>query len=76
MGNFNDRVRLPESTARKLLNEPTNMIVHLLKNEDGTFSLMYHIVCDHCDYCDTQEDARSRPDVRAIPAKENPYANQ
>ena len=31
--------------------KPSNAICHLLRNDDDTYSIMYHIVCEHCDYC-------------------------
>lgn len=74
--NFENRLRFTESQAREALMEPTNMISHLLDNGDGTFSIMYHIVCAWCDYCEDQGDCRMRPDAPAVPAKEDPYENE
>lgn len=31
--------------------QPTNVIQHILKNDDETFSIMTHIVCNTCNYC-------------------------
>lgn len=69
-----DRWRGTEQEAREQLKQSGNMIIHLLSNDDGTFSLMRHIVCEHCHYCDVQGDCRCREDeVEATPYVKNPY---
>lgn len=42
---------------------------HVIANDDGTFSVMSHIVCEWCDYCD-------QGGYGPFPAKENPYEHQ
>lgn len=62
MSSYAKRDRLTEADARqKLANTESNMVQHLCLNEDdGSFSIMAHIVCEHCDYCDEQDDASLR----------------
>ena len=77
MSGFKNRDRYTETEARDILeNTTSNVIMHLLDNEDGTFSIMGHIVCEHCDYCCSQGDARWERDIVAVPAKRDPYENQ
>jgi lipoate synthase len=77
MSNYEDRPRYTEEEARRILAEGAcAAIMHLLLNDDGTFSIMYHIVCEHCDYCDSQGDARRKKDIEAVPAKPDPYEFQ
>jgi len=47
-----------------------------LDNGDGTYSIMYHIVCEFCDYCEEQGDCRGRGDFVTPLAKEDPYKLQ
>lgn len=75
MSSFEDRERMSLDDARGVAESPTNMITHLLSNDDGTFSVMSHIVCEWCDYCDTQGDCRGGAGA-PVPAKPNPYENQ
>ena len=49
---FATRPRFSLVEARASLAKPSNAICHLLDNQDGTFSIMSHINCEHCDYCD------------------------
>jgi len=71
---FENRPRYSEQEVRDWLTDVDSpMIWHLLKNEDGTYSVMGHIVCEHCDYCESQGDCRRRPEVEAVPAKIRPY---
>ena len=77
MATFKERARYTEVDARRLLAETTSsMFQHLLDNEDGTFSIMAHIVCEYCDYCVSQGDARGKGDITAVPAKPDPYEIQ
>ncbi len=76
MTTFAERRRMTRQEAEEALNEDSNMIAHLLENEDGTFSLMYHIVCEWCDFCDEQGDCRFSKGIAACKAKEDPYENQ
>jgi hypothetical protein len=69
---FEDRARMTLEEARSVCERPTNVITHLLSNDDGTFSVMSHIVCEHCDYCDSQGDCREGGKA-AVPAKDDPY---
>lgn len=71
---FESRLRMTREQATKLLvNSNSNMIAHLLDNQDGTYSLVYHIVCEYCDYCESQGDCRGRPDAPPKPAKVRIY---
>lgn len=71
---FENRWRGTEKEARiSLLNSKSNMIGHLLDNQDNTFSIMSHIVCEYCDYCEEQGDCRGRYDMKPCIAKENSY---
>ena len=74
-----DRLRMTLAEARDPRNHDTNMISHILDNGDGTYSIMYHIVCEHCDYCDSQGDCREGPreghlsTVEPVPYKFDAY---
>lgn len=46
-----------------------NMTSHILDNQDGTYSIMSHLVCEWCDYCEEF-------DIDIHIAKANPYENQ
>lgn len=59
--------------AIEVLDRDSNAINHLISNDDGTYSIMFHIVCEHCDYCDSQGDCRGMTDPVAVPAKPDPY---
>ena len=75
--NFENRPRYAEKEARMALEHRAgSMVMHLLDNQDGTFSIMEHIVCEHCDYCTEQGDARLQRDIKAVVAKADPYENQ
>ena len=65
---FADRMRFTYDEAVKLKKEPTNKISHLVKNDDETYSLVYHINCEWCDYC--EEGEANEPHA----AKEDIYA--
>jgi len=73
---FETRSRYTEEEARSILAKPASVIQHLLKNIDGTFSVMSHIVCEWCDYCDEQGDCRGNMDAEPVNAKCNPYEQQ
>lgn len=77
MSAYEDRFRYTEEEARRILVEGADaFIMHLLINDDDTFSIMQHIVCEWCDYCDSQGDARLKPDIKAVTAKPDPYEFQ
>lgn len=69
MSAFENRPRYSRDDAVSLMAQPTNAIQHLLENEDGTFSVMMHIVCEYCDYCAAEAEG-----VRTHRAQEDPYA--
>lgn len=48
---FENRERFSLETAREVY-KLSGSIRHILDNQDGTYSVMSHIVCEHCDYCD------------------------
>lgn len=80
MSGFADRARYSLEEVTEIHKEPTNAITHVLDNGDGTYSLMYHIVCEHCDYCAAQNGVEGRwwdnNGFIIHPAKENPYEDQ
>lgn len=56
-------------------------IRHVLSNEDGTFSVMAHINCEFCDYCEqANQDGKLLPGpwyvTGPFDAKEDPYENR
>lgn len=73
---FEYRARYTEKEAREELANRGGAIYHLLYNDDGTFSIMFHIVCEHCDYCEEQgpvfDNAHT---VMPVKAKPDPYIN-
>lgn len=91
--NFAERLRF--NTVEEIL-APVDgrkpLFSHILDNEDGTYSVMSHINCEHCDYCDaeneyyeqikatgkTWEEAWDICEINPIIhiAKEDPYENQ
>lgn len=75
MSDFSNRPRFKLGEILKYLHEnPSNAICHILSNDDGTYSMMYHIVCEHCDHCDSQGDCRDIFQITKIDkVKENPY---
>jgi hypothetical protein len=52
MTGFDQRPRFSRIDAEMVLAKPSNMVRHLTDNGDGTFSIVGHIVCAWCDYCD------------------------
>ena len=77
MSRFADRTRHSlEDCKRDMLNSTSNAINHVLDNGDGTYSVMYHIVCEFCDYCEEQGDCRGRDDFVTPLTKEDPYELQ
>lgn len=74
---FEDRDCMTEEEARTFIRDTESpMILHLLKNEDGSYSVMGHVVCEYCDYCVAQGDCRGKYDAKPQVAKEDPYTNQ
>jgi len=78
-----DRPRWDEAKAREVVSKSYGWIPHLLDNGDGTFSVMGHITCERCDYCDesykedpdgTKYDLYDRPMVHKF--LEDPYAGR
>jgi hypothetical protein len=64
---FYDRERITLAEAKALMAVPSNTIDHLLANDDGTYSVMSHIVCEFCDYCQAGKAAEPHS------AKPDPY---
>lgn len=67
-----DRPRFTLDEALKELQLETFWIRHLLDNGDGTYSIMSHIPCDWCDYCETQGNAVGKVDIQAVPFQNDP----
>lgn len=92
MINFKDRPRLSLEEAKKAVKEATGWICHLIQNGEWefndreytppTYSVMMHINCEWCDYCDAANVAyrsgiRYSTDHPLIHlAKEDPYENE
>lgn len=55
MSEFQDRERMSLEDAKKAC-KLGGYIKHILDNQDGTYSLMGHINCEHCDYCDESNE--------------------
>ncbi len=51
------RPRFDLETALKVVKHSEGWVPHLLDNEDGTYSVMSHITCEQCDYCDDYFEA-------------------
>jgi hypothetical protein len=66
MSDFANRMRMTLEQAQRVIDAPSNRIRHILKNDDDTYSIMGHIVCEFCDYCD-------EGGIGPFTAKENPY---
>lgn len=63
--------------AEDFLRQPSPMIRHLLDNGDNTYSIMAHINCEWCDFCEAGKNlSREELITTAFPAKENAYENQ
>ncbi len=79
-----DRSRFSKDDVKKALENcdlDGNVIVHILENRDkkNTYSVMYHVVCEHCDYCDSQGDVRTLKWDEILtfpPYQEDPYYYQ
>ena len=63
---------IEEAEAYRAAGWPTVLSIrHITRNEDdGTFSVLAHINCEFCDYC--EEGTKAEPHL----AKENPYERQ
>lgn len=88
MSNFKTRERFSLETVRDI-SKRGNSISHVIDNQDGTYSVMSHINCEHCDYCDQSNDwwnkqktlglkyeEISKLDVPIFIAQEDPYKTQ
>jgi hypothetical protein len=91
MAGFNERARYTRDQIREIMERANTegkhisgssvlSISHLLANADGTFSIMSHINCEHCDYCaegkpEVEIDGVSYPGFFSGPhdAREDPY---
>jgi len=70
--NFIERERFNLETATEVYKRPSNTLRHLLDNGDGTYSVMGHIVCEWCDYCEVERNNKEGV-VTIHSAQENPY---
>ena len=71
-----ERYRFTEEEARNWIDQyskDAHQVVHLLLNEDGTFSLMGHVVCEWCYYCYAQGDIRGDHDAVPVKYVNDPY---
>lgn len=68
MNNKEERTRFSLEEVLKEADKPTNMITHVLKNPEGDYSIMGHIVCEWCDYCTEQKSG-----IKVHDFKEDPY---
>jgi len=74
--NFEDRDRMSLEDARKEVERMYRSggilsIHHILENEDGTYSIMRHINCEFCNYC---EEGGSPEAGKVHKARANPYS--
>lgn len=77
--NFKDRLKFNYEKALEIYNSESNCIIHILYNNDNTFSIMAHSVCEHCLYCEQANQAyalglrmiNEHPFIHV--ALENPY---
>lgn len=83
MGNFENRDRYKNyAEALEVYKKNIGWIVHLLLNDEGDFSIMGHINCEWCNYCEQQNIAykaglRYSDDYPLVhKAKENPYEEE
>ncbi len=74
---YAERDRFDEKIARELLMRPSPKITHLTINDDGTYSIVTHINCEWCDFCEdsVQGDCRGVYDAKPVPSKMNIYEN-
>lgn len=81
-GTFEDRPRYTYEEMIKEMQKPEAWVKHALLNDDGTYSVMRHINCEWCDYCDAANAAydsglrstEARPFIHMV--KEDPYEHQ
>lgn len=80
MNGFKDRDRYGTyEEALEAYKKGTGWILHILVNEERDFSIMGHLVCEWCDYCDQRNLAfkaglRYSNDYPLVHmAKEDPY---
>ena len=52
---FEERPRFTLAEAIEICKRG-GFIRHILNNGDGTYSVMGHINCEHCDYCDENNE--------------------
>jgi len=57
-GSFDDAVFWTEEMAGTPMS-----IHHIIDNDDGTFSLMSHINCEYCDYCEEHSEKNLIVDI-------------
>ena len=71
MASHDERSRMSYADAVAVINRPTNPCVsHLIDNQDGTYSVISHIVCHWCTFCDDQGDCRCVEAPIAVPYRE------
>jgi hypothetical protein len=81
---FQDRTKFQKfSEALAVMKKCTGWINHIILNEDKSFSIMSHINCEWCDYCDQRNAAYdngirySDDDYPLVhEAKQDPHENQ
>jgi hypothetical protein len=60
MTGFVNRDRYNGIDAQNVLRLDSNMILHVMRNDDDSYSVVGHIVCEMCDLCYAQGDARGQ----------------
>jgi hypothetical protein len=79
---FESRTRMSLDDAKKVIKKITNRIPHVIDNQDGTYSVMSHINCETCDYCDARNQGYKNGkrdeelDFMIHIAQEDPYRAQ
>ncbi len=72
-----DEMRL--ALSNKHFWDTWNCIGHVIAEENNKYSLLSHIVCEHCDICDEQGDVRclNFDEIKNFPKyREDIYKNQ
>lgn len=63
-----DRPRFTLDRAMEIHTAPSPKVTHVVKNPEGDYSVMSHIVCEWCDYCEAEKQGAA---IRGF--KEDPY---
>lgn len=70
---FDSRTRMSWEDALRATNKPSPRIQHIVRNDDDTYSVVSHIVCEFCDYCQEAKDSELQLNEIVHTAKRNIY---